>query len=56
MIRKFKLLDGAVDQLENTERDDLRAELDARFILMSGEVRRLFAVLEGALKLSKVEA
>ena len=56
VIRKFKLLDGAVDQLENTERDDLRAELDARFILMSGEVRRLFAVLEGALKLSKVEA
>ena len=53
---KFKLLDGAVDQLESTERDDLRAELDARFALMAGEVKRLFAVLEKALKLSKAEA
>ncbi|KRA17157.1 MULTISPECIES: recombination-associated protein RdgC [unclassified Lysobacter] len=56
VIRKFKLLDGAVDTLENTERDDLRAELDARFALMSGEVKRLFNVLEPALKLSKAEA
>ena len=56
VIRKFKLLDGAVDQLESTERDDLRAELDARFALMSGEAKRLFAVLEKALKLSKAEA
>ena len=56
VIRKFKLLDGAVDSLENTEREDLRAELDARFALMSAEVKRLFVVLEGALKLSKVEA
>lgn len=55
VIRKFKLLDGAVDSLENTERDDLRAELDARFALMSAEVKRLFVVLEGALKLSKAE-
>ena len=56
VIRKFKLLDGAVDSLENTEREDLRAELDARFALMSAEVKRLFMVLEGALKLSKVDA
>jgi recombination associated protein RdgC len=56
VIRKFKLLDGAVDQLESTERDDLRAELDARFALMAGEVKRLFSVLEPALKLSKVDA
>lgn len=54
-VRKLKFLDGAVDQLENTERDDLRAELDARFALMSAEVRRLFLLLEGALKLSKAE-
>ncbi|MDT4840971.1 Recombination-associated protein RdgC [compost metagenome] len=39
-LRKLKFLDGAVDQLENTEHDDLRAELDARFALMSGEVKR----------------
>lgn len=56
VVRKFKLLDGAVDQLESGDRDDLRAELNARFALMSGEVKRLFAVLEKALKLSKAEA
>ena len=56
VVRKFKLLDGAVDQLESTERDDLRAELDARFALMAGETRRLFSVLESALKLSKADA
>jgi len=56
VVRKFKLLDGAVDQLESTEREDLRAELDARFALMAGEAKRLFAVLEKALKLSKAEA
>jgi recombination associated protein RdgC len=56
VLRKFKLLDGAVDQLESSERDDLRAELDARFALMAGELKRLFALLAPALKLSKVEA
>jgi recombination associated protein RdgC len=56
VLRKFKLLDGAVDQIESTERDDLRAELDARFALMAGEVKRLFSVLEPALKLSKADA
>ena len=56
VVRKFKLLDGAVDSLESTERDDLHAELDARFALMSGELKRLFAVLEPTLKLSKTEA
>ena len=56
VVRKLKFLDGAVDQLENTEREDLRAELDARFALLSGEVQRLFVVLESAFKLSKAEA
>lgn len=56
VVRKFKLLDGAVDQLENSDSDGVRAELDARFALMSAEVKRLFRVLESALKLSKVEA
>ena len=55
VVRKFKLLDGAVDQLESTDRDDVAAELDARFALMSGEFKRLFAVLEKAFKLSKAE-
>ena len=56
VVRKFKLLDGAVDQLESTERDDIRAELDARFALMAAEFSRLFTVLEGALKLSRADA
>lgn len=55
VVRKLRFLDGAVDRLENTEHDDLRAELDARFALMDGELGRLFDVLEPALKLSKAE-
>ncbi|MDG2525404.1 recombination-associated protein RdgC [Stenotrophomonas sp. HITSZ_GD] len=55
-VRKLKFLDGALDQLENADQDGVRAELDARFALMSGEVRRLFLLLEDALKLSKAEA
>jgi recombination associated protein RdgC len=54
-IRKLKFLDAALETLESTERDDLAAELDARFALMSGELARLFPVLEGALSLSKAE-
>ena len=55
VVRKLKFLDGAVEQLESSERDDVRAELDARFALMAGELRRLFEVLEPALKLSKAD-
>lgn len=55
VIRKWKFLDGAVDQLESNDPDDVRAELDARFALMSGEFRRLFAILEPALKLSRAD-
>lgn len=55
VLRKFKLLDGAVDALESSDRDDVRAELDARFALMSAELKRLFSVIEPALKLSKVD-
>lgn len=55
VVRKLKFLDGAVDSLENTERDSLHAELDARFALLSGELSRLFAVLEKALQLSQPE-
>jgi len=56
VVRKLKFLDGAVDQLENTERDSMHAELDARFALMSGELKRLFGMLEKAFKLSRAEA
>ena len=56
VLRKLKFLDGAVDQLENSERDSLAAELDARFALMSAEVSRLFRALEKTLQLSRPEA
>lgn len=56
VIRKLRFLDGAVDRLENTERDSMLAELDARYALMAAELKRLFVVLEGALKLSRVQA
>jgi len=56
VVRKLKFLDGAVDQLENTERDSIEAELDARFALMSAELKRLFVLLEREFKLSKAEA
>lgn len=55
VLRKLKFLDGAVDSLESGERDSLAAELDARFVLFSGELSRLFAVLEKALQLGKPE-
>lgn len=65
VLRKFRLLGNAVDPLESTqrvlrpaqdERDDLRAELDARFALLAAEVKRLFVVLAPALKLSSADA
>lgn len=55
VVRKFKLLDGAVDQLEASDGDDIVAELETRFALMAGEFRRLFGVLETAFKLSKAD-
>lgn len=55
VVRKLKFLDGAVESLENTERDSLRAELDARYALMVGELRRLFQALESAFRLSRAE-
>lgn len=56
VFRKLKFLDSAVDSLENTEQEDLAAELDARFVLMTGEVGHLFDVFEKAFVLSKAEA
>jgi recombination associated protein RdgC len=53
VVRKLKFLDGAIDQLEGSEQQDQRAELDARFALMAAELKRLFAVLEPAFKLSR---
>lgn len=51
VLRKLKLLDGAVDSLENTERDSLAAELDARYALFSAELHGLFGVIERTFEL-----
>lgn len=54
IIRKLKFLDAAIDSLgDGDDRQDLQAELDARFALMAGELRVLFAALAPALKLSE---
>lgn len=55
VIRKVKLLDGAVDSLENMERDSLAAELDARLALFTGEVTALLGVLERELRFSSCD-
>jgi len=56
IVRKLKFLDGALDQLEHIDEEGRRAELDARFSLQSGEIRRLFLLLEQAFKLSKADS
>lgn len=55
VLRKVRLLDGALTGLEDVEHEDLHAELDARFALMAGTLGELLDVLEPALSLSKAE-
>lgn len=55
VIRKLKFLDGAVDQLDSAGQDSAAQELDARYALMAAELKRLFAVLQPALKLSRAD-
>jgi len=55
IIRKLKFLDGALDQLEHSTDEGRQAEFDALFVLQSGEVRRLFTVLENVFQLSQVQ-
>ena len=52
-VRKLKFLEGALDTLDG-DREDLRAELDARFALMAGEVGALFRTLDGAFRFHEV--
>ena len=56
VLRKVKFLDGALDQLEDTQGEGRAVEIDARFFLMTGEFRALFLVLEKAFSLSAAEA
>jgi len=41
VVRKLKFLDGVLDEIKDDTADSVEAELDARFALMSLELRRL---------------
>jgi recombination associated protein RdgC len=55
ILRGVQMLDGAVESLESIERDDLVAELDARFCLMTGLLGGVFDTLFPALRISEGE-
>lgn len=55
VVRRLRLLDGATAALETQERDDITAELDARFALATGLVGLLCDALAEAFRWSKVE-
>lgn len=55
VLRRLRLLDGATEALESTDRDDIAAELAARFALASGLVGRLLDALAQAFQWSKAE-
>lgn len=55
VVRKLKFLDGALDQLEFNDEEGRRAELDARFALQIGELRKLFDTLQTAFKISRAD-
>ncbi len=56
VVRKLRFLETATEALERDERDSLRAEIDATFALVKGEVQRLLRALESALSLSGADA
>lgn len=55
VIRKFHLLDAAVEKLEGMEHEDVLAELDARFALFAGEFGELFAFLSKVFSFSAAD-
>ncbi len=55
IIRKIKLLNGAMEQIENNERDSMEAEIDARFALFSGEMVSVLSTLFDAFRISWAE-
>ena len=52
VLRKLKFLDAVTEQLEQDRIEDARAEMDAVFALMSGELARLLERLEAELSLT----
>ena len=56
VVRKLKFLETATEALEQDNRDSLRAEVDATFALMSGELKRLLQRLTEEFSLSGADA
>lgn len=56
ILRKFKLLAGAVDSIENTNTESLEDELMARFALFSAELDLFYAEFSKALQLQAVSS
>lgn len=52
VVRKFKLLDQALDNLDGGDQEDIAAEIDARLWLQHAEVGALFEVLAREFRLS----
>ncbi len=46
VIRKLRFLDIVLDEIDDSSLESTRAELDATFMLMTGEIRRLLEALE----------
>ena len=46
VVRKLRFLDIVLDEIDESSLESIRAELDATFTLMTGEIRRLLAALE----------
>lgn len=56
VVRKLKFLETATEALEQDNRDSLRAEVDATFALMSGELKSLLKRLTEEFSLSAADA
>lgn len=54
VVRKLRFLEAAMESLESIERDDLKAELLARFALNAGELRVLLQLVRDAFKVREV--
>lgn len=56
VIRRLRFLETATEALDRDERDSMRAEIDATFALMTGELRNLLVRLEDELSFSRADA
>lgn len=56
VLRKVAFLDGALAALDNTNPESWQAEINARFALMTAELRQVFGTLERHFKLSQLVA